>query len=204
MLFLATLSAIGFRKKIFAVITSGLILLLTISCFYTVDPLMLATMKRLSVGNRTIVYPELPLSDSWVYNRQYQGFGHVCDMAIRDILDQGSSVVIMPLYQNNTWYFDALGYWVTTDEGHSYVNLEELWNARTGSRMTSFSDKNNRTIYIMHVSDSEDIISNWNTGHYLYTDYAGENIAQELMHHFPNVQITDYQYRGWLLHCLTF
>ena len=98
------------KKAIKIFISSALILLLFIQSFATIDPLMLKLFPNINIGNKTLITTSEILSDGIAYNRQYQGWGKVVDMALEDVMNDDSAKLYLPEVANATWHFVSAKY----------------------------------------------------------------------------------------------
>ena len=162
-------------KYVITVILSGLMLL---SCFYTVDPLMLLAHKRYDMGGTTMISTNRYLSDGMVYNFQYQNIGAAMDEAWAGALVQDNVMIYMPAINNNTWYTNTMGT-ENPMNGQSEIVVYELWNAREETRMTSRFDVDSIVIPVHYVTDEYDF-DPVQTNYFFYYNGAGEDVASKI------------------------
>ena len=192
-------------KKKIKIVTYILSLSVSIlSSFYTLDPISRAVYQEIDVGRTSVITSGQILSDAMVYNRQYQNYGYIVDEAIADIMDSPNGIIYMPALYNNPWYFDAMGTYIIIEDDAEIV-ITEQWNTRHQTRMTDTNLDENIPFEIHVISNNYRIsMPDGTYGYYLYTSYAGIEMANYIRNNFNIVSDQIYSKSGWDLHCLTF
>ena len=189
------------KKAIKIFISSALILLLFIQSFATIDPLMLKLFPNINIGNKTLITTSEILSDGMAYNRQYQGWGKVVDMALEDVMNDDSAKLYLPAVANATWHFDAMG-WYENLNNRTEIKYTDYWNSKRKTRM---ADCDNGQEYSVHVISEDHIfdLGPDRTGYYLYSPLYGNEIAESIKNNYT-FEETTFNYKGWLVYRIKF
>lgn len=179
----------------------ALAMLLFIQSFATVDPLMLKIFPNINIGEKTLITTSENLSDGMAYNRQYQGWGKVVDMALEDVMNDDSAILYLPAVGNATWHFDAMGWYENLDE-FTEVEYLNYWN---DERKTRMAEDNNGKEYYVHVVNEKHVfdLNPTQTGYYLYSPIYGGEIAQSIKENYSYEENT-FRYKGWLIYRIRF
>lgn len=191
-----TANCIG-KKVLQYLINAALIIVLFLQSFITIDPVMLNTYDKLNIGTKTMVTTSEILSDGMAYNRQYQYWGRIIDIAIEDVVEDDTAVLFMPAVYNDTWHFDAMGHYIPLN-GAQEVTVPEEWDVTKKTRMTSaYGDT--KAIDIVMISDDYVLdLGEGIVGYYLYTNYAGQNIAEIIKHNYKYEEV-QISYKGFIV-----
>ena len=189
------------KKAVKISISAALIMLLFIQSFATIDPLMLKLFPNINVGSKTLITTSEILSDGMAYNRQYQGWGKVVDMALEDVMNDDSAKLYLPAVANATWHFDAMG-WYENLNNRTEIKYTDYWNSKRKTRMT---DCDNGQEYSVHVISEEHIFyfGPDRTGYYLYSPLYGGEIAELIKNNYA-FEENSFNYKGWLVYRIKF
>lgn len=186
-------------KVVFYAVFNTIVL---VSCFLTIDPLSMMAYQCTNVGRLPVISTgALILSDAGVYNRQYQNFGYITDMALDKVCLQDNSIIFMPAIGGITECFDSLGFYTVVNDGEEVV-YEEQWSK---SKHTRATDDGDHSFEIHFIVDTQPIdIPNGKMGYYLYTDYAGAELANSIDEDFRVLGIDSFEKNGWVIHRIQF
>lgn len=193
----------GISKKAAAFITSGLITVMLIQSFVTIDPVMLRAFKNINVGGARLVTTSEILSDGMAYNRQYQGWGGATDKALEGIVGNEDSIVFFPALYNDTWHFDAMGWYeILNDKSETVVT--GYWDPIRKTRMTSSGDEYVIS-YLTHIVNNnfEFDLKDDQHGYYIYSELAGSEMVDAINAKF-NSSIKTFEYKGWKVNRIEF
>ena len=173
------------------------------SSFKTIDPITRISFQMINVGTDNMIMTDDKLSDSIVYNSQYEGYQKALNMAIKSIITSNpDSVICIPATNGNIWYYDALGEWKETDKS---IEIIEYFDA---SKLLRYSDYrvNTTPIRITFVTPNADFgaISLGRETHLLYMPYIGKDEAEEVYMQCCVEKEYEYNSHGWILHDLVF
>jgi hypothetical protein len=183
-------------------ITVGILMaaLMTVQSFYTLDPIMKKNFRNINVGKTSVITTSEILSDGMAYNRQYQSWGRVMDLALHDIDLENADIYMATLY-DDTWHFDAMGVYMTLTDGKAI--LDETWDPVRKTRITDLHDGVLQFEATMVNADADIDIDEGKSAYYLYCDIAGSELAEKIKQ--------DYQYeeqifedRGWVVKRIEF
>ena len=182
-------------------LTGSVIML--VASFATIDPVSRMVFPVISVGTSEVVSTGEPLCDGWVYNREYQQYGYIMDMALEDICKDPLNHIYFPAYYDDTWHFDAMGYYSVMGNDTEKV-LSEEWNEMTATRMVDPSDENIEfNVHVITASHTIELPDD-GTGYLFFTDYAGQNIANKISSQFEVIMKEDFTRKGWTMHRIMF
>lgn len=179
-------------------------LLLLVSSFWSIDPVMLNTFRNVNVGSANIVYGSEMVSDGWCYNRQYNNFGYIVDMALEDCVKDSEATIYFPAeYCTDTWHFDAMGEYHILDDSNEYV-LEEKWDSEKKTRMVDerVSDHMSFNVHVVAPAYTFEL-EDGQTAYFLFTEYDGVQIAEDIKKHMK-VEETTFEKGGWKINRIKF
>ena len=183
----------------------GVFILILVSTFKTIDPVTRSVFRSFNVGNSTMITTDETLSDSIIYNAQYEGYQRTVNSAISDILsDDKNAVICMPAEGDNIWSYDAIGNWGPVD---GTVVVNELWNEKKNIRQVC-GDKDVVPLNVIFATDKADfssVVSDGQQCHYLYLSYVGTGDAEENIGKTCDVIGRNiYEKAGWVINDLVF
>ena len=188
-------------RVLLQILTASIIL---ISTFITIDPITKISFINIMPGKCNMISTGDFLSDSIVYNSQYEGYQQAVNEAIDSILSNESenAVICLPAVNSNTWYCDAIGTWKNVE---SSVVVKEYWNPITKLRYT-VEQKNTVPLSITFVTAMADYrtIANGFNGHFVYASYLDEGEVDAIKKQCIITGEKDYSVNGWVLHDLKF
>ena len=191
------------KKKVRTSIQVVLALLILISTLKTIDPVTRKIFNAVNIGNDTMITTDETFSDSIVYNSQYEGYQKAINKAISEILkSEYNAKIFLPALNGNAWSYDALGNWTAVDK---CSEITEYWNnarnVRSFVQGSGFSP-----LEITFISDDMDssIITDGQTGHFLYLSYTGEVEADRLRKVCRVIDEKSYEVDGWVVKDLAF
>ena len=177
------------------------ILILLVSSYYTINPVMRIRYPMVNVGNIQMVYLCEKVSDGWCYNRQYNNYGYVLDMALEDVVPNQDYVIYTPSGPGN---FDGRGLYPSFADTTEVV-LDMSWDPIRHTRMT---DKDAPSVipYQLHVILDEHLfdLQSGQQGCYIYTDYCGIEIADRIRETMNVIDESTFEKSGWIMHRITF
>lgn len=176
-------------------------ILLIISSFHTIDPVMKNYYPQLDVGRTQMTYLYEKVSDAWCYNRQYNNFGYVFDMALEDVVADPNCVIYTPSGPGN---FDGRGTYPSFEDSSEAV-LDLAWDPVRQTRMTD-KDAQGVIPYQLHVilDEHEFDLNPRQQGCYIYADYCGSEIADRIRGTMNVIDESSYEKSGWIMHRITF
>lgn len=187
-------------KTVFQLVIALLIIL---SSFMTIDPISRMLFKNISVGSDCMITTGDDLSDSIVYNSQYEGYQKVLNKVIYEILkDNPNAIICMPAVKGNTWYYDALGNWKEVD---SSIVVEEYYDLNSGIRYSEYREGtiDLELTFVTSYADFNGIASQGET-HLLYLPFVGTEESDEINKKCSIEREDEYSLNGWTLHDLVF
>ena len=178
-------------------------IIMLVASFMTIDPVSKMVYPVISVGTKMIISTGEPLCDGWVYNREYQQYGYIMDMALEDICQDPLNQIFFPAYCDDTWHFDAMGYYSVMGDNTEKI-LSEEWDETSETRMVDKSDEN--IVFKVHVITTSHTIElpDNSKGYVFFTDYAGQDIADIISSHFDVIKREDFTRKGWTMHRIMF
>lgn len=182
------------KKKIRIMLSTCVILVMLLSNYRTFDPLTLFLFDRYDVGTTTMISTSSEiLSDSMVYNQQYQYFDKALDLALKDPVHEDTSLILFPIINGREWFFEGL--WSDADldaVGIGYWDDNREKRVRTATEYTiSF-----RHCYVTEESDINSILDD-SIGYYFYLSFAGSEIAEYIRDEMMVLEEEEFNYRGF-------
>jgi hypothetical protein len=194
-------------KDIVRTLAQGLTLvIISISVFKTIDPVSKMVFSNIDIGvigNAEMITTGDQLSDSMVYNSQYEGYQKVLNKAINEILKHNPDAIIcMPADKGNIWYYDALGNWKEVD---SSIVVEEYYDLNSGIRYSEYREGtiDLELTFVTSYADFNGIASQGET-HLLYLPFVGTEESDEINKKCSIEREDEYSLNGWTLHDLVF
>lgn len=186
------------REIIRRVIAGGMICLLLISNYMTLDPLTGLAFRKYDVGNTDMVSTsgEL-LSDSMVYNQQWSYFDKALNLALEDVVEEDSDgLVFFPTLNNNPWFFEGMFVNAEVDEV-----AEQYWD--TSQRKRALDESGTCIPFsVCNINAESDIGSIMNdcgssAGYFFYLPCAGADVAEMIGEEMDVTEVKEFGYRGW-------
>lgn len=178
-------------------------IIVLVSTYKTIDPISRILFQNIDIGTDKMVTTNEPLSDSTVYNSQYEGYQKCLNIAISEVLNNNPDAIIcLPAEKGNVWYYDALGLWQDTD---SSITITEYYDNSIGMRYSDYQERSNE-LKITFVTPDADFnkISAGGEAHLLYLPFVGTNESSEVYKHCVVEREDEFSSNGWTLHDLVF
>ena len=192
------------RKALCIFISAVYALLLLISSFSTIDPVTLSLFPHVNVGTTTLITTGDLLSDSLVYNSQYEGYQKALNSAIDAALTSDSNTIIcIPAMHGTTWYCCGIGLSLNGIED-SFENTE-YWNFDNSIRHLDKEngDSSVSVIYVTADADFKEIAGD-NTVHLIYPPFVGTEEADAVKNQCNVLEYNEYEDGGWIVADLIF
>lgn len=147
--------------------------LMIVSNYYTIDPFTKSVFQTYQVGNTTMVATcdNECMSDSMVYNRQWESFDKLLDRALEDIVDGDNQI-----------FYPKLGWnWFVVGDGRDDVVMELNYDLKEKKHV--WFENGNCIPYIVYNADSMDTIREnlgEGTAYYIYFPFVGAELADEI------------------------
>ena len=187
------------NRNIRATVQTCLAVLILVSSFRTIDPVTKSVFPVIKVGSEEMITTGEILSDSLIYNAQYEGYQKVMNKAVTDILKTDpDSRICLPAMSGYTWFSDALGSWQKIENvGH----LTEYWNPEHMIRHVNY-EKGCVPIEIYFASDNGNpdsslILDDGQVGHLLYAPYVYNDEKPALYNNCKVISEKKYNAAGW-------
>ena len=192
-------------EKLRNTLLSTLTVLMLIQSFFTFDPITRYLFTNYNVGTVTMISATQGeyLADSMVYNQQFQYFDRALNLALEDAVADKDARIIFPAIHDKTWCFD--GFAETTEPVINYYASTEYWDEKKKMRCIN-PGENRIEIDVYNVSEQgewKSVIAD-SIGYYFYVDFAGKEIAQEIRTNYNVLEESDWEYGGWIVHCIKF
>lgn len=175
--------------------------LMLVSCYCTIDPLMLLVYKQYDMGRITMITTNQYLSDGMVYNYQYQSIAAAMDKALVDVMGAKDTVIYLPAIYDNTWFTGAMGLHNPMN-GQSEFITYEYWNTVEETRMTSRFDADAICVPVHYITEEYEFDPN-QMNYYFYYNGAGENIASKIIANYQ-YEVDDFEANGIIVHRIRF
>lgn len=188
-------------EKIRYGVLMSVIILMTISNYYTLDPITHLVFKQYDVGNTEMVSTEEweYLSDSMVYNQQYRYFDKALDLAMEDIIDE-DAMNCFPVVNGRVWFFEGIYIYAEPDEPQI-----QYWDQKHRKRVLQ-ENKNCVPFELCNITEETDIRSLLadGVGYYYYIPCAGQDIAEKLSQETEILEEKESSYMGWTVSRIKF
>ena len=134
MIFLLTIERKSLRTACFGILAA----LLLVSNFATIDPLSLALMEKVDIGETKLLSSDsgTGFSDELVYNRQYYGFDLAVSEVMAKAVENGDMIVMSTGRYHSNWGIS--GKWMFDDKDGIY-DYEELWDIKRNERAPGYT-----------------------------------------------------------------
>ena len=192
------------RRNILKAAVSGTAgILLFVSSFRTVDPLMLLLFQRVDTGNAVMVTTSQVLSDGMAYNTQYTGFVKAVDLALEGVCTDPAAEIFFPAgIERNVWFFDGMGYYLRMEPGEVFIK-NEAWDDVRRTRMCNEADPAFPRFEINFITDDYPVETE-REGYYFYTDCYGSEKADEILEKAEVIWEDEIEGGGWVVKRIRF
>ena len=171
------------------VLSIATVVLMVVSNYFTIDPITKLVFQKYNVGTTTMIGTNRGeyMSDSMVYNRQWEFFDKALDQALKDIVEE-ENLIFYPKINGWTWFF--LG------EGKDEIMVEQYYDVQKNKHVWSKND--NCVSYLLCNADSMEIIREnlADIGYYIYFPFIGTELADEIREEEIVLEEEEFDYLG--------
>lgn len=189
------------RVKVKYGFTIVLSCLMLVSCFFTVDPLMLLVFEQCDMGHVTLITTNRYLSDGMVYNYRYQSIAAAMDKAWAGTPVGEDAVIYLPALYDNTWFSGLMGLHNPMNGQSEFVTYE-YWNTREETRMTGRSDPDAVPVQVHYITEEYEF-DPVQTNYFFYYNGAGEDIASKIFSEY-RYETDEFECNGVIVHRVKF
>lgn len=172
------------------VLSCAVAVLMLVSNYYTIDPFTRAAFHQYNVGTTVMIGTSGGeyMSDSMVYNRQWEFFDKAIDQALESIVCE-EKLVFYPKINGWTWFF--LG------RGKDETLMEQCYDLEQKKHVW---DRNDDCVtYMICNADSMDVIRENlgdDAGYYIYFPFIGSELADEIRGEENVLEEKEFSYLG--------
>ncbi|MCM1538601.1 MAG: A22B family peptidase [bacterium] len=194
-------------KRLLPFVYAALAGILLISCYRTIDAVSLRVFCNVDIGEETMISTGVAApGDAMIYNKQALWFEAAVSRAMADV-DLENVRLLFPTVNGSAYYFEAFATAQTLADGE-YREFMEYWNPKYQVR-ESVAAENSIPFCVFLIRDEEalECLVQEQPAEkyaYLYTTYAGDEIARRIRAEYHVTAQEQYSYRGWIVYEILF